>query len=166
MFSLNSSESHCKKPWLILRWWIIFFCANTRCSCSTYSIQSLWQFPRSSIGWDGPPLDLAGAVLWWHSRPAPWRRNPRGKRGRRGTVRDWASPDWVIPPTSIAARGGGGSFKSEKIYESKEHVPIESFVTILIDWTFVLMTPTKWASVEVMCSDEVMWLVLRWPVVS
>ena len=68
--------------------------------------------------------------------------------------------------TSIAARGGGGSFKSEKIYESKEHVPIESFVTILIDWTFVLMTPTKWASVEVMCSDEVMWLVLRWPVVS
>ena len=35
--------------------------------------------------------------------------------------------------TSIAARGGGGSFKSEKIYESKEHVPIESFVTILID---------------------------------
>ena len=71
---------------------------------------------------------------------------------------------WYI--TSIAARGGGGSFKSEKIYESKEHVPIESFVTILIDWTFVLMTPTKWASVEVMCSDEVMWLVLRWPVVS
>ena len=35
--------------------------------------------------------------------------------------------------TSIAARGGGGSFKSEKIYESKEHVPIESFVTTLID---------------------------------
>ena len=105
MFSLNSSESHCKKPWLILRWWIIFFCANTRRSCSTYSIQSLWQFPRSSIGWDGPPLDLAGAVLWWHSRPAPWRRNPRGKRGRRGTVRDWASPDWVIPP--IKAMNGG-----------------------------------------------------------
>lgn len=105
MFSLNSSESHCKKPWLILRWWIIFFCANTRRSCSTYSIQRLWQFPRSSIGWDGPPLDLAGAVLWWHSRPAPWRRNPRGKRGRRGTVRDWASPDWVIPP--IKAMNGG-----------------------------------------------------------
>ena len=35
--------------------------------------------------------------------------------------------------TSIAARGGGGSFKRLKIYESKEHVPIESFVTILID---------------------------------
>ena len=63
--------------------------------------------------------------------------------------------------TSIAARGGGGSFKREKIYNSKEHVPIESFVTTLIDWTFVLMTPTKWASVEVMCSDEVMRLFLR-----
>ena len=34
--------------------------------------------------------------------------------------------------TSIAARGGGGSFKSEKIYNSEEHVPIESFVTTLI----------------------------------
>ena len=56
--------------------------------------------------------------------------------------------------------------KVKYIYKSKEHVPIESFVTTLIDWTFVLMTPTKWASVEVMCSDEVMWLVLRWPVVS
>ena len=32
-------------------------------------------------------------------------------------------------------------------------MPIESFVTTLIDWTFVLMTPTKWAFVEVMCSD-------------
>jgi len=39
----------------------------------------------------------------------------------------------IIPYPSIAARIGGGSFKSEKIYESKEHVPIESFVTILID---------------------------------
>ena len=81
----------------------------------------------------------------------------------------WCFSVWLdqnVYNTSIAARGGGGSFKSEKIYESKEHVPIESFVTILIDWTFVLITPTKWASVEVMCSDEVMWLVLRWPVVS
>ena len=34
--------------------------------------------------------------------------------------------------TSIAARGGGGSFKMEKIYNSEEHVPIESFVTTLI----------------------------------
>ena len=47
-------------------------------------------------------------------------------------------------------------------YKSKEHVPIESFVATLIDWTFVLMTWTKLASVEVMCFDEVMWLVLRW----
>ena len=47
-------------------------------------------------------------------------------------------------------------------YKSKEHVPMESFVTTLIDWTFVLMTWTKLASVEVMCFDEVMWLVLRW----
>ena len=37
------------------------------------------------------------------------------------------------PPTSIAARGGGGSFKRLKLYKSKEHVPIESFVTTLID---------------------------------
>ena len=36
------------------------------------------------------------------------------------------------PFTSIAARGGGGSFKREKIYNSEEHVPIESFVTTLI----------------------------------
>ena len=33
---------------------------------------------------------------------------------------------------SIAARGGGGSFKREKIYNSEEHVPIESFGTTLI----------------------------------
>ena len=84
---------------------------------------------------------------------------------------NWWSPDfWTIDSygeyTSIAARGGGGSFKRLKIYNSEEQVPIESIVTTLIDWTFVLMTPTKWASVEVMCSDEVMWLVLRWPVVS
>ena len=44
-------------------------------------------------------------------------------------------------------------FQKGKIYNSKEHVHIESFVTTLIDWTFVLMTPTKWAFVEVMCSD-------------
>ena len=34
--------------------------------------------------------------------------------------------------TSIAARGGGGSFKRLKLYNSEEHVPIESFVTTLI----------------------------------
>ena len=34
--------------------------------------------------------------------------------------------------TSIAARGGGGSFKRLKLYNSEEHLPIESFVTTLI----------------------------------
>ena len=38
--------------------------------------------------------------------------------------------------TSIAARGGGGSFKRLKLYNSEEHLPIESFVTTLIHWTF------------------------------
>jgi len=37
-----------------------------------------------------------------------------------------------ITDTSIAARGGGGSFKRLKLYNSEEHVPIESFVTTLI----------------------------------
>ena len=32
---------------------------------------------------------------------------------------------WLIMLTSIAARGGGGSFKRLKIYNSEEHVPIE-----------------------------------------
>ena len=31
----------------------------------------------------------------------------------------------IILYTSIAARGGGGSFKREKIYNSEEHMPIE-----------------------------------------
>ena len=34
--------------------------------------------------------------------------------------------------TSIAARGGGGSFKRLELYNSEEHLPIESFVTTLI----------------------------------
>ena len=34
--------------------------------------------------------------------------------------------------TSIAARGGGGSFKRLKLYNLEEHVPIESFGTTLI----------------------------------
>ena len=42
----------------------------------------------------------------------------------------------VIYNTSIAARGGGGSFKRLKLYNSEEHLPIESFVTTLIHWTF------------------------------
>ena len=37
-----------------------------------------------------------------------------------------------VTTTSIAARGGGGSFKRLKLYNSEEHVPIESFVTTLI----------------------------------
>ena len=36
------------------------------------------------------------------------------------------------PYPSIAARGGGGSFKRLKLYNSEEHLPIESFVTTLI----------------------------------
>ena len=44
------------------------------------------------------------------------------------------APDTYI--TSIAARGGGGSFKRLKLYNSEEHLPIESFVTTLIHWTF------------------------------
>ena len=42
----------------------------------------------------------------------------------------------IILDTSIAARGGGGSFKRLKLYNSEEHLPIESFVTTLIHWTF------------------------------
>ena len=38
----------------------------------------------------------------------------------------------TYPYTSIAARGGGGSFKREEIYNAEEHVAIESFVTTLI----------------------------------
>ena len=34
--------------------------------------------------------------------------------------------------TSIAARGGGGSFKRLKLYNSEEHVPIDWFGTTLI----------------------------------
>ena len=48
----------------------------------------------------------------------------------------WGWMDGLVLYTSIAARGGGGSFKREKIYNSEEHVPIESFVTTLIHWTF------------------------------
>ena len=59
--------------------------------------------------------------------------------------------------TSIAARGGGGSFKREKIYNSEEHVPIESFVTTLIHWTFFLMTRTKLAFVGFVAAGNSMW---------
>ena len=38
----------------------------------------------------------------------------------------------LLYTTSIAARGGGGSFKRLKLYNSESHVPIQSFVTTLI----------------------------------
>ena len=59
--------------------------------------------------------------------------------------------------TSIAARGGGGSFKRLKLYNSEEHVPIESFVTTLIHWTFFLMTRTKLAFVGFVAAGNSMW---------
>ena len=46
--------------------------------------------------------------------------------------------------TSIAARGGGGSFKRLKLYNSEEHVPIESFGTTLIHWTFFWWREQSW----------------------
>ena len=64
---------------------------------------------------------------------------------------------YVYICTSIAARGGGGSFKREKIYNSEEHVPIESFVTTLIHWTFFLMTRTKLAFVGFVAAGNSMW---------
>ena len=59
--------------------------------------------------------------------------------------------------TSIAARGGGGSFKRLKLYNSEEHVPIESFGTTLIHWTFFLMTRTKLAFVGFVAAGNSMW---------
>ena len=59
--------------------------------------------------------------------------------------------------TSIAARGGGGSFKRLKLYNSEEHVPIESFVTTLIHWAFFLMTRTKLAFVGFVATGNSMW---------
>ena len=65
------------------------------------------------------------------------------------------APDTYI--TSIAARGGGGSFKRLKLYNSEEHLPIESFVTTLIHWTFFLMTRTKLAFVGFVAAGNSMW---------
>ena len=59
--------------------------------------------------------------------------------------------------TSIAARGGGGSFKRLKLYNSEEHLPIESFVTTLIHWTFFLMMRTKLAFVGFVAAGNSMW---------
>ena len=59
--------------------------------------------------------------------------------------------------TSIAARGGGGSFKRLKLYYLEEHVPIESFETTLIHWAFFLMTRTKLAFVGFVAAGNSMW---------
>ena len=59
--------------------------------------------------------------------------------------------------TSIAARGGGGSFKREKIYNSEEHVPIESFVTTLIHWTFFSDDANKVGIVGFVAAGNSMW---------
>ena len=90
--------------------------------------------------------DLACQAIWTEPR------NPGSEQ--RTTWAMYASLAWLVhndptpitkysPPcasyiqvTSIAARGGGGSFKRLKLYNSEEHVPIESFVTTLIHWTF------------------------------
>ena len=71
---------------------------------------------------------------------------------------------WIKKPllpkqdsTSIAARGGGGSFKRLKLYNSEEHVPIQSFVTTLIHSTFFLMTRTKLAFVGFVAAGNSMW---------
>ena len=74
-------------------------------------------------------------------------------------VQSKKSPEKLIHAkyTSIAARGGGGSFKRLKLYNSEEHVPIESFVTTLMHWTFFLMTRTKLAFVGFVAAGNSMW---------
>ena len=57
-------------------------------------------------------------------------------RGVDGEFRPPTLKGMAVVYTSIAARGGAGSFKRLKLYNSEEHVPIESFVTTLIHWTF------------------------------
>ena len=59
--------------------------------------------------------------------------------------------------TNIAARGGGGSFNRLKLCSSEEHVPIKSFVTTLIHWTFFLVTRRKLAFVGFVAADNSMW---------
>ena len=48
-------------------------------------------------------------------------------------------------------------FQKGKIYNSEEHVPIESFVTTLIHWTFFLMMRTKLAFVGFVAAGSSMW---------
>ena len=43
------------------------------------------------------------------------------------------------------------------MYNSEEHVPIESFVTTLIHWTFFLMTRTKLAFVGFVAAGNSVW---------
>ena len=53
------------------------------------------------------------------------------------SIRSPYTLDWVCIYTSIAARGGGGSFKREKKYIIRKNMCLlESFVTTLIHWTF------------------------------
>ena len=58
-------------------------------------------------------------------------RKPCGRAGMARLLVVWRELG-KLPGTSIAARGGGGSFKRLKLYNSEEHLPIESFVTTLI----------------------------------
>ena len=65
---------------------------------------------------------------------------------------------WPSPNTSIAAWGGGGSFKRLKLYNSEEHLPIESFVTTLIHWTFFFWwREPKLAFVGFVAAGNSMW---------
>ena len=48
-------------------------------------------------------------------------------------------------------------FQRLKLYSSEEHVPIESFGTTLIHWTFFLMTRTKLAFVGFVAAGNSMW---------
>ena len=48
-------------------------------------------------------------------------------------------------------------FQRLKLYSSEEHVPIESFGTTLIHWTFFLMTQTKLAFVGFVAAGNSMW---------
>ena len=73
------------------------------------------------------------------------------------TLYTWSIIILTFTITSIAARGGGGSFKRLKLYNSEEHLPIESFVTTLIHWTFFLMTRTKLAFVGFVAAGNSMW---------
>ena len=47
--------------------------------------------------------------------------------------------------------------KRLKLYNSEEHLPIESFVTTLIHWKFFLMTRTKLAFVGFVAAGNSMW---------